>query len=109
MFYHRVLTLTGAPQRLSTALADPTVGGPDDRPCRQVTFQAMGANGNPIYIGGDVTVAVNNHALRINAGTQGVPDPPIILGGFDSGPLKLSDFWVLGTGNQVLCIGMIPF
>jgi len=112
MFLHRVLALTGVAQRLNTALADPTVGGIQDLPLRQITFQALPANGNPIYIGGEATsspvVTAASYAIYIPAPTQGVPAPPIIIGAYDAGPLRLSDFSALGTAGQGLAIGMEP-
>jgi hypothetical protein len=113
-FRHYALTLTGAPQRLSSVLADPTVGGAQDVPLRQVFFQADVANAAALYIGGDALVTAISHAfslqpLLIAAQAALQPSYVVSVGPYEMGPLKLSDFWVLGTNGQRLMIGVVPF
>jgi len=105
------LTLTGVAQRLSDAYAVP---GPDtsvafvaaDIPLRMVTFQALTAVAAPIYVGDSALVSATVHGFRVDPTDTQQPFP---LGPFDCGPIKLSDFWVLGTANDVLMIGAIPY
>jgi hypothetical protein len=105
------LTLTGVAQRLSNAYAVP---GSDtsvafvtaDIPLRQVFLQALTAVAAIIYVGDSALVSATVHGFRIDpTDTQ----QPIVLGPFDCGPIKLSDFYVLGTANDVLVIGAIPY
>ena len=107
------LTLSGVAQRLSDAYglgAPPTpvteAFAAADIPLRQVTFQAIVAVAAVIYVGDSNLVSSTVHGFRLDpTDTQ----QPIMLGPFDSGPIKLSDFWVLGTANDVLVIGAIPY
>ena len=46
------------------------------------------------------------HGFRIDPGDTAAP---IVLGGHDEGAMKFSDFWVVGTGGEVLLIGGIPY
>lgn len=107
MIRHYALTLTGAAQRLSSVLS------PDDqanrRAFRELALQALGSNSNPIYVGGSSSVSATDYGFRINVPTGGVPDSPERLGAYDTGPLRLEDLWVIGTGSEVLHVLGVEF
>lgn len=113
MFRAYQLTLNGNAQRLSDVFGlASTVADTDpefvkrDLPMRQLTFQVLTAGSNPVYVGESNLVSSTVHGFRVDpTDTQ----QPIVLGPFDSGPLKLSDFWVRGTNAEVLVIGAIPY
>lgn len=104
---HYVLTLDGTAQQLSSVLA------PDDqqnrRPFRQVSFQARGTNSNPIFIGGPTTASATEYGVRVNAPAGGVPDAPILWGGYDTGPIKLEEIFVFGTDTEILHVAAEEF
>lgn len=113
MFKSYQLTLTGAVQRLSDVLLTipPAKSGDappaaTDLPFRQITLQGLKANTNDIFIGDTNLVSSTVHAFRIDSTDS---QPPFVLGNFDTGPIKLSDFWVKGTAAEVLTVGGIPF
>lgn len=99
------LTLAATQQRLSDAYgtsakfpagsADPAL----DIPYRQVTLQAEAA---AAYVGMDATVATNKYGNKIAI------DGSVTYGPFPSGPVHLSDFYVLGAGST-LHVSAIPF
>lgn len=101
---HFVLTLDGAAQRLSEVLTDPTRSGRFDIPLRTVSLQPAGGNANPIFVGAAVDVSTTDFGIRLEPGATGVPPAPFILGEHESGPLRLSDFYVIGTAAQALHI-----
>ena len=108
-FRHYNLTLGAAAQRLSDALPATDPVDVEDIGLRELQLQADDGNSNPIFIGGNNTVTAAAHGIRIPTPTAGVPDPPIRLGGFDSGPLKLGKIWVIGTAGEILNITGIGF
>lgn len=85
------ITLAAAAKRLSTVYANPTVGGPDDIPYRQILLTV---ETGPAYLGAASDVASTNYGITIAA-----TGDPVSIGSFDTGPVKLSDFWVAGTGT----------
>jgi len=101
------LTLTGAAQRLSSVLTDPTVGGKDDVSCRQIFLQGHHANTARIFVGDSdqVSGTVYGTYLPIPTGSP----MPVVIGPFEAGPVKLSSIWVFGTLNEVLKISLVPF
>ncbi len=105
-----VLTLSGVAQRLSDVYltAGQALGSVDaskDIPYRTLVLQAPKA-GADVYVGTDALVSSTVFGVRLDptAAAQ-----PIILGGFDMGPMKLSDFWVTGTSTQKMTVLGIPF
>jgi hypothetical protein len=106
---HHVLTLSGAAERLSDLLADPAVGGRDDVPLRTISLQPRGANANPIYVGATSVVSATDYGVRLEPGATGVPPAPWILGEHEVGPLRLSNFYVIGTAAQHLHILTVPY
>jgi hypothetical protein len=109
-FLHRTLTLTGVAQRLSQvyasggANADPSMQ--DDICYRQILLMADPANAAVVYIGGS-TVSSTSHGFSLDP-TQ-ASQGPVSLGPFETGPLKLSEIWVLGTNDERLMVGLVPF
>lgn len=106
-FKHYTLTLTAVAQRLSTVLAQQAVAGVDDVSCRQIVFAADPANAAAVYIGSSSGVSSTSHAFSLDP-TQ-ASHTPVVLGPFDAGPLRLSDFWVIGANNERLMVGIVPF
>lgn len=103
---HYTLTLTGAVQRLSTVLTDPTPGGKDDLPCRLISFQPGKANNADVFVGGSDQVSSSDYGVRLDpTDTQ----PCTVLGHFDMGPYKLSNFYVIGTAAEKLHILTVPY
>jgi len=109
MLFHYNLTLNGSPQQLSSVLAAETGASAANLGCRAVQLQPQGDNANPVYVGARSDVSATDYGFRLEAGTAGVPPAPWLLGEHDSGPLKLSDFWVIGTDAEVLHILIEPF
>lgn len=97
------LALAATQKRLSDAYAGSTPGVANpatDIPYRQVTLQAEGA---AVYVGSDILVSTTVYGNKI------ATDGSLTFGGgFDSGPLHLSDFYVLGASATVHVSG-IPF
>ena len=106
-FRSYTLTLSGAAQRLSDVYGVDAAGlAAADIPYRLITLQGLLANTSNIFVGMDALVSSTNHAFRVNA-VDG--DQPIVLAPpSPGGPLHLSDFWVIGTGAEVVCVGGIP-
>lgn len=101
------VTFSGAAQRVSTVLGI-APGGPDDLSFRQLIFAADPANAAVCYVGDDNGISATSHGFALDP-TQATAKDRETLGPFEAGPLKLSDFWVLGTVNQVLHIAGVPY
>lgn len=108
-FKHFALTLNGGVQRLSDVYGKGAnvVDQADNVPYRQLTFQSDPANAAAVFVGSTNAVSSANHGFSVDP-TQ-ASQLPIVLGPFDTGPLKLSDFFVIGTNNERLMIGGVPF
>lgn len=98
------LVLSATPKRLSDVYGG-TPGTPDESkniPYRQLFLQADGAD----FVVGDSTVTTTNYGAKFpvtgNAFASGS------LGPYETGPLKLSDFWAVGAGATVHIVG-VPF
>jgi hypothetical protein len=102
------LTLTGVAQRLSTVLADPTVGGKDDIPFRQIILCQDPANAAVIYVGSSSAITSTNFGFSLDP-TEATAKDRESIGPFEAGPVKLSDLWVLGTNAQKLHVLGVPF
>lgn len=107
-FRHYALTLSGVAQRLSSVLTVTEVGGSQDVACRQIILAADPANSNVVYIGGDSTVSSTSHAFALDP-TQATAKDRESIGPFDAGPVKLSEFWAIGTADQRLMIGIVEY
>jgi len=112
-FRQYTLLVTGgaAAVRLSDAYGGPTgvVNAATDVPYRQLFLQAHPANGTALYIGDNDLTAPDNSAFVLQPGAGNYP--AVTLGPFDTGPMKLSDFWVVGLagGSPRLLISGVPY
>lgn len=96
------LVLGAAPKRLSDIYGDGAgvVDARHDIPYRQLFVQAEGAD---FYLGSTSAVATSAYGVKVlTAGSA------IALGPFDTGPLKLSDFFAVGAGATLHVLG-VPF
>lgn len=96
------LTTTAARQRLSDAFGDGAgvVNAVKDLPFRQLLLQAAIAD---VFVG-DVTVTTTNYGTLVPL----TGSPVISIGPFTTGPVKLSDLYVIGTTGVIHVTG-IPF
>lgn len=104
MTSHYVLALTGSPVRLSSVLA-----GAEDASLSALWMQPRATNANPVYLGTDDGITSTDYGVRFDAPVGGVPPPPFNVGEFSGtprpsprSPLKLADFYVLGTSGEFL-------
>ena len=114
MIKQYVVVLDGTPQNLLTAAAGASVpsvaGATVDLACRAIWLSPRGTNNNPIYLGDSALLSNTNYGIRLEAGDiNNLPPAPFTAGEFNAGPLKLSDFWVLGTATEILHVLMVPF
>lgn len=109
---HYTLLLNGSPQRLSSVFTSGAGNAqPSDAeniPFRQLHIQQVPANANVIYVGASSAVSATNHGVSLDP-TQASAGDRLDLGPYDSGPLKLSDIWVLGTNNERVAVLGVPF
>ena len=105
-FRHYTLTLNGAAQRLSTVLTNTQVGGEEDVACAQIILSADPANTAVVYVGSASGVSATSHAFSLDP-TQATAADKVSIGPFSVGPVKLSEFWALGTNNERLMIGVV--
>ena len=105
------LTLTGVAQRLSQVLASGAANvepnKSEDIPFRQIRLQADPANANVVYVGDASTVSATVHGGSLDP-TEASAES-LTLGPFPTGPLRLSDLWVIGTNAQRLMVLGVPF
>lgn len=98
------LTLTGAPQRLSSVYTDPTVGGRDDVPLLQLLISTAPTMLGTVYLGDSALTSAATYGAYLVAGDA------LELGIFATGgAVKLSDLYVFGTATDVIHILMVPF
>lgn len=103
---HYVLTLTGSPQALSTVLGSVA----EDISLRGLWLQPNASNVNVIYLGGPTgTVTSASYGVRLEAPVAGIPHAPFNPGELDSAPMKLSDFYALGTNAEKLHIMAVAY
>lgn len=98
---HYNLTITAAAQPLSNALSPTTRGGTVDEAFRQIYLTTE----TDCFIGtSGVTTSVYGFKLFAQTATT----VPLEIGPFDTGPVKLSDVYVIGTSGTLHIFG-IPF
>lgn len=100
---HFQITLAAGAQRLSDVYGDgvSVVDAAHDLPYRQLLLSAAGADA---FLGDDVdTTATDYGAIVDSTGLS-----PVVLGPFETGPLKLSGLYAAGAG-ATLHILAIPF
>jgi hypothetical protein len=92
--------LAGTSKRVSDALGDGTnvVRADHNIPFRQLLLQSTGASA---AVGGDSSVT-------LATGTQLAVGVVVTIGPFDTGPVKLSDFYAIGAGATLSVLG-VPF
>ena len=101
---HYDILLTGAAQRVST-VAGVAV---DDISFRQLIVSADPANTAVAYGSDDSNISATNHGFALDP-TQATAVDKVSIGPFESGAVRLSDLWVLGTNNERLHILGVPF
>ena len=110
MTSHYVLTLNGAAQRLTTAL-----GIAEDVAVSAIWFQPNAANNGIIYIGTTSSVSSSSYGVRLEIPVSTIPSAPFNPGEFTrlpnrfTSPLRLGDFWVLGTSSDKLHLLVLDF
>lgn len=113
MIRHYNLTLSGLAQNLlaaATAASETSQeGATANLPMRAIWLQPHGDNAGPIFLGATSGVTSANYGVRLDVGNTGTPPAPFNPGEFSSGPMKLSDFWVLGNLGESLHILAVPF
>ena len=71
-------------------------------PYRQIL---LSAETGVAFVGSDNLVTATKYGVRVEIGATAVE--PVSIGPYETGPVKLSDFWAAGTGT--LHILGIPF
>lgn len=89
------LTVTATAQPLSAALANTTRGGVNDEACRQIILSMDTAD---CFIG-DSTVTTSVYGKKLFVDTASTEQ--LVFGPFESGPIKLSDLYVVGTSGKL--------
>ena len=101
------LDLAAAAKRVSqvyaSGAADAQPSAADDIPFRQLI---LSARGGVAFVGAASDVSTTNYGVRAEIGAAG--SAPVTLGPFESGPIKLSDFWAAGAGSTLHILG-IPY
>jgi hypothetical protein len=104
---HFDLTLNGAAQQLSSAIPSVAGAAGPDEAYRQLIFSSAPANAAAIYIGATSSVSSASHGFSLDP-TQ-ASQQPVSVGPFESGPVKLSEIWVIGANAEILHVLGIPF
>ena len=98
------ILLTGVAQRVSTVLGQAV----DGISFRQLIISADPANAAVAYVGADSGISSTSHGFALDP-TQATAVDKVSIGPFESGAVRLSDLWVLGTNNERLHILGVPF
>ena len=114
MIKHYVVTLSGAAQNLFIGATGVAPGAKAaaalDVPLRSIALQPRGTNNAALFVGGDSTVSSTVYGVRLEAGdASDVPPAPYMYDGYESGAIKLSDFWAIGTANEILHIQVVTY
>ncbi len=98
------LTLSGVAQQLVAPDGAPPFGssGKLDNAMRTITLQADPANAHVVYVGGSSAVSSTLYGIILPLPPSSIPAVPVVIGAYDSGPIKLSDIWVIGTAGEKL-------
>lgn len=101
---HFQIALAAAAQRLSDVYGDGAgaVNAANDLPYRQILFSATGADA---FLGDDGDVDSGDYGMLVESTA---PVVPVVLGPFETGPVKLSSLYAAGAGST-LHILAIPF
>jgi hypothetical protein len=106
---HFTITLGAVAQRLSDVYGDGVgiVDAAHDLPYRQILLQAeVDAQASAYAYVGEVTVTTTDYGVLVP--TSATP-PVVSIGPFETGPVKLSQLYALGSGAVDLHILAIPF
>lgn len=108
---HYVITLeNGVPKQLSAAVL-----GAEDKKRATIWMQPRAANAAPVYLGTNDDLSSTDYGVRLEAPVDSVPPPPFNPGEFAGSPeafrspLKMSDFWVLGSTGDYLHLLVIDY
>lgn len=110
MTRHYVLALSGSAQLLSSVLAS---GATKRR--STVWLQPRSTNTNPIYLGTASNMTSTDYGVRLPAPVSSEPPPPFNPGEFAGSPekfrspVRMSDFYVLGTSGEFLHILVVDY
>jgi hypothetical protein len=98
------LTLAAAAQRLSNAYGGASLNNAvvpqQDVGYRQVLLMADAADA---FIGMDLNVTSTVWGTKVDSTDL----QPVVLGPFETGPIKLSDIWVAGAGATIHVTGVV--
>lgn len=99
--------LSGAAQRLSDVYGGaPSADNPAaDIPYRTIVLQNQ-SGARVMTIHNSALVSATVFSLKLDF-TSTVP--PLVIGSYDSGPIKLGELWVFGTAADKLGILAIPY
>jgi hypothetical protein len=102
------VTLAAAAVRLSRAYAsgagDVEPSAAENLPYRQLLLSASGADA---FVGAGAGVTATNFGIAVVAAAATV-EGVVSIGPFETGPVKLSDFWAAGAGATLHILG-IPY
>lgn len=95
------ITLAAAAKRLSDVYGDGAgvIHAVHDLPFRQLLFSTDA----DAFLGDNAAVTSTTYGVKVAAAAT----VPVFIGPYETGPIKLSDFW--GAGSGVLHILGIPF
>lgn len=96
---HFTLTITAAAQRLSSVLSPTTPGGSADEAYREIQLTTE----TDCFIGNSAVTTADYGVKILSAATL-----PVKIGPFESGPVKLSEIYVVGTSGKLHVLG-VPF
>ena len=104
---HFTITLGAVAQRLSDVYGDGVgvIDAGHDLPYRQILLQDE-AGGNAAYVG-EADVSTADYGVLVP--TDATNPPVVSIGPFETGPVKLSQFYAVAAGETDLHILAIPF
>jgi hypothetical protein len=97
------LTITAVAQPLSSVLSPTTRGGTVDEAYRQIILSTE----TDCFIGSSSSLTTTAYGYKLLAPSTSGNDT-LVIGPFETGPVKLSDVWVIGTSGKLHILG-IPF
>lgn len=106
MVRHYRLTLTAnQARRLSEVYggAPLTPAAADDLPCRQIFVQGNAVQ--TVVVGSSAAVSLTDYGFKTVQGSTA----DLVIGPYETGPVKLSDFWALSDTNGAVRILTVPY
>lgn len=101
---HFVATVTAAAAPLSSLISG-FVLATDDVGCRQISlFVPASGNSGTVYVGGSNGLTTASYGFAMVA-----TGALISYGWYETGPVKLSDIYVVGTAGDKVYITITPF